>query len=230
MRNKVVSISLRSGEGGRAGMHRWRGTILRMFVFRPQNTVRSRRDERRAERGGCGCLCGASRTTSYFPRRSCLSLQLAVRAGFSVRYGMKERGDRPLHPERSGGTGNRIAACRAVGYRMVFSSPDPEGNDADRRCHAAGRGSSRDGRELVCLKKAGRVRIRGRSCPPACDRTGKADSRPYTSWESGRGIISDVSKSPHIRAMSSSVAVMAAGSVSVTSFSRVALKSGSPLK
>lgn len=187
MRNKVVSISLRSGEGGRAGMHRWRGTILRMFVFRPQNTVRSRRDERRAERGGCGCLCGASRTTSYFPRRSCLSLQLAVRAEFSVRYGMKERG-RPLHPERSGGTGNRIAACRAVGYRMAFSSPDPEGNDADRRCHAAGCGTSCDGRELVWKKRVGSgyeaARVRRPAAGPerpilVLIRRGKADGESF---------------------------------------------------
>lgn len=137
-------------------MHRWRGTILRMFVFRPQNTVRSRRDERRAERGGCRCFCGASRTISYLLRRSCLSLQLAVRAEFSVRYGMKERG-RPLHPERSGGTGNRIAACRAVGYRMAFSSPRPGG----KRCGSSvpcGRSRKLPRRKRICLKKAGRVR------------------------------------------------------------------------
>ena len=50
------------------------------------------------------------------------------------------------------------------------------------------------------------------------------------SCESGAGVMSCMSKSPQRSAMKSSVESISSGSNEVTSFRRVCLKSGSPLK
>ena len=158
MQTDGLSISLRSGEGGRAGKHRWRGggrsSGCLFFARRTRCGAAAMNVVRKGEGAGVFAALPAQFHTFHVVR-ACRFISPFARG--RVRYGMKERGGPPA---ASGAFGRNRESDRGVSGGRV-SDDLFVSRPGGKRCGSSvpcARSRKLPRRKRICLKKAGRVR------------------------------------------------------------------------